>query len=214
MKLGKRAGKIAAVAATAIAAATAWSGGTAHAQPGVWGEIRPVANGIIVQTWPTYYGPQCLALNGSDGYYNDHTRVIQWTCSGNDDQQWATQYAGSWYGHSLYQVVNKKSGKCMEVGNPPGNGTILDNGVQIDQVTCGSPNVPPDFNWRQVWYAPPIYPGSEYHSLVPLSAMEYGVSQCLDVDAGRPYPGTKVQQWSCHGATYQEFTGAPLYFLS
>ena len=202
MRLVKTAGKISAIAAAA--AVTMWTGGTAHAETYTWGEIRPVANGIIVQP---FYQPECLALNAADGFYNDHTRVFQWACNGHDDQQWETRYAGSTGdGIALYQVVNKQSGKCMEVRD-----NNVSNGTQIDQITCGTAN--PFYIPQQVWEITFADSNSGYHKMIPLSALVYGFDMCLDVRGGLPYNGTMVEQWTCNDGTNQQFAGAPLYLL-
>ena len=171
MKLVKMRGKMSAIAAaaTAAAAVTMWSGGTARAQTGTWGEIRPVANGIIVSFANT---PECLALNAADGFYNDHTRVFQRNCNGHDDQQWATRYTGSTpHGDALYQVVNKQSGKCMELRD-----WSLSNGTQIDQITCGTGD--PYQIPQQIWEIPYKY-NTDYHNLIPLPAIVNGRADSL-----------------------------------
>jgi hypothetical protein len=199
MKLVKMPGKISAIAAAAAAAVTMWSGGTAHAQTATWGEIRPVANGIIVQP---LFTPECLALNAGDGFYNDHTRVFQWNCNGHDDQQWETLSAGSAAnGHALYQVVNKQSGKCMEFRD-----STFSNGNQIDQITCGTGGA------KELWEIPYAY-NSNYHEMHPYLSIVTGIRMCLDVRGGLPYDGTMVELWTCNGGTNQQFAGAPLYLL-
>jgi hypothetical protein len=44
--------------------------------------------------------------------------------------------------------------------------------------------------------------------------MDNGISKCLDVRGGLPYPGTMVEQWRCNSGANQEWAGAPLDFLS
>jgi hypothetical protein len=204
VKLVKAARKIGVLVAAAAAAVTMWSGSSARAATDTWGSIEPVSADFST----LWTGPECLALNGSDGYYNDHTRVIQWQCTGNDDQQWETRLVGtsSFYGRYVYQVVNKKSGKCLE---PRYN--LHSNGTLIDQITCvnitgvnGIYNAP-----AQAWTI--SYSGyGQQHQLAPF----FDTAACLDVDSGLPYNGTKVQLWDCHGGDNQHFVGAPLDFLS
>jgi hypothetical protein len=199
VKLVKATRKIGVLVAAAVAAVTMWSGGSARAATDTWGSIEPVS----ADSWTLWAGPECLALNGSDGYYNDHTRVIQWQCTGNDDQQWETQTVGSaGNGRNIYQIVNKNSGKCMEF--TPND---ITNGVQIDQVTCVNlTGVNGIWNATgQAWVM--SFTGSgDARELTPYT----NTGMCLDVDRGLPYNGTRVQLWSCHGGNNQQFIGAPL----
>ena len=213
MKLTKTVGKISVIAVAAVAAVTMWSGGTAHADTYTWGAIEPVSADTY-QSW-TGSGPECLALNGSDGYYNDHTRVIQWQCSGNDDQQWETRAVGtdgigSGIGRIVYQIVNKKSGKCMEVRDYGGNGSLIDQVTCANLASLGLPyGVAPDSYPLQMWEMP-IPASTQEQEIVPLESIIRGSEMCLDVDSGLPFNGTKVQQWTCHGGDNQHFVGTPL----
>ena len=211
MKPMKMAGKVSAMVAAAVAAVTMWGGGTAHASTNTWGAIEPVS----ADSYNLFlgFGPSCLALNGSDGYYNDHTRVIQWQCTGNDDQQWETRWAGTVYvpgtlnQRQVYQIVNKKSGKCMEVRDGM---HVVDggNGYLIDQITCAPLNDTFDFS-NQMWEMA-LSAGGTTREIMPYSSILLGTGECLDVDSGYPYNGTKVQQWACHDGDNQQFIGAPL----
>ena len=205
MKFVKKAGKMGAMAAAAVAIVIVLSGAPAYAWTYTWGEIRPYSgNGV------PYSPSQCLALNAADGFYNDHTRVFQWECNGHDDQQWETQGVDTLDGNiALYQVVNKQSGKCMEI-----TGNAYADGAQVDQITCSTAfrSLVPR---AQLWAISYDSGGDvRFHQLRPAVAIINRWNKCLDIRGGFAINGTMVEEWTCNGGTNQKFFGDPLFGLS
>lgn len=189
MKVGKTVRKIGVAAAAAVAAVTMWSGGSAHAD--AFFELQPVSG--MPSFWPGQT-PDCVALNAAQGLYNNHTQVFEWTCNGHPDQQWALhQYATAPDGNKLYQIINKQSGKCMEVVED-----IPFNGTGVDQYTCGSGSL--DTLATQLWER-----HDSTQELLPWSTMRHGWWYCLDIRGGGTGNGTPVEQWSCNGGDNQRF---------
>ncbi len=52
---------------------------------------------------------KCADVSG--GSLTNGTNVIQWTCSGHTNQQWALKSVGT----NVFNLVNVNSGKCMDV---------------------------------------------------------------------------------------------------
>ena len=190
MKVAKTVGKIGVVAAAAVAAVTMWNGGIAHADTPFF-ELQPVSGQGAFFPWES---PDCVALNAAEGFYNNHTQVFEWTCNGHPDQEWSLHfYANAPDGSALYQIINKQSGKCMEVADDN-----LFNGTAVDQFTCGAGSI--DSIATQLWEAPALSA-----ELVPWSTMRQGWWFCLDVRGGNTDNGTVIEQWSCNGTDAQHF---------
>lgn len=196
----KMAAKIAVAAVAAATAIIMWSGGVAHADS-TWGDMTPFSGR---QSTFIFGNPRmCVALNAGDGYFNNNTRVFEWECNGNNDQQWSLHFYGhASDGNALYQVINLMSRKCMEMRN-----ANTANGTQVDQFTCGSG--PIDAISTQLWEVAPSNIGI-WLELQPYSALRLGANMCLDVAGGDTDNGTKVEQWTCNGGENQAFAGDPL----
>jgi len=109
--------------------------------------------------------------------------IIQWTCSGAANQQWALHSVAT----NTYTLVSVKSGMCMDV-----SGGSTSNGAKIIQWPChGSSN--------QQWQA--VAKGSGQFELHSVKS-----GKCLDVTGASTTRGTQFQQWSCTGASNQRFT--------
>jgi hypothetical protein len=95
-----------------------------------------------------------------------------------------------------YQLVNKYSGKCLDV---EASGTA--NGVSLQQWDCGNPASA----INQVFTLVPR--GNSYYQLVARNS-----GRCLDVVNGSQSNGAWVQQWDClgDGQLNQIWLGAPL----
>jgi hypothetical protein len=154
---------------------------------------------------------RCLDVRKQDDYNHANARVQLWDCSGALEQQWSSRFygleppAGEFgYQKQLYQIVNLRSGMCMEVRE--GN---LSAGAQIDQYPCAGPGESIDVNAAQLWEV--ISPGSDSlpsYALSPWSALHAHIAMCADLDLGRTGNGTMIVQEPCDLTTARLFSGS------
>lgn len=190
MKVAKAVLKVGMVAAAAVAGVTMWGGGGVASAADRFFELQP-ASGQPTFPWQS---ADCVALDQSEGFFSNHTRVFEWGCNGHPDQHWALHfYANAPDGSALYQIMNQQSGKCMEVVDDN-----LNNGTRVDQFTCGAGSI--DSIATQLWESLPLS-----QELLPWSALRQGWFLCLDVRGGDSSNGTPLEQWSCNGGDNQKF---------
>jgi hypothetical protein len=166
-------------------------GGTAHASP-TWTQLSPISG-----------DGKCVALDQGEGFFNNNTRVFQWSCNGHLDQKWSAEFYGESGGSSLYLVVNEQSGKCMEARN---GGT--DNGTVVDQFDCQRGFLPDDpAVSRQLWVINRVPNVTNlWHNFRPWNALQAGLNKCLDVDLGhKDDDGARVEIWDCNFGGNQVF---------
>ncbi|NRQ32412.1 hypothetical protein HII36_11255 [Nonomuraea sp. NN258] len=114
--------------------------------------------------------------------------VIQWSCTGVNDQKWTLEQAGS--GYRLKPV--HAPGLCMDV-----SGASTAAGAAVIQWTCGTA---PNQQWRFV----PAQDG--FYRLTPLHAD----GMCLDVGSAAGNDGASIAQYTCNGYPNQLWSlGAP-----
>jgi hypothetical protein len=95
--------------------------------------------------------------------------------------------------YPLWQVVNRNSGKCLDVD---GGGQY--DGANVWQWSCvGVLN--------QFWMRRPFVDGFG-HTFYQFVARHS--NKCLDVDGGGQYDGANVWQWSCVGVGADGFVGS------
>jgi hypothetical protein len=156
------------------------------------------------------------------------TAILQWTCTGNDNQKWDLRDMGG----AQYQVQVKNSGKCLNV---PGGSTT--DGVALQQYDCA--NVASQLWTRRATasgYSQLVsvasgkclnvqgYSSSDGAPIVqstctnsdsqlwslPISKPQAMVakvsSDCMDVSGWSTANGTVMQQWGCNGGTNQQWT--------
>ena len=186
MKIRKMVGKLGVVAAATVAAMAVWGGGVARAD-GPYAEIQPDSGqpGIL----NPFASPMCVALDGNDGFYNDYTRVVQWSCNGHPDQQWTWVYVETdpISANPMYYIKNQQSGKCITVRTAD-----TFNGTRVVQYSCIGLTT-------QLWEPAPG------HTAKPWSALRVGVNMCLDVRGGGTDNETPLEQWTCNGGDNQSF---------
>src|ERR1043165_7324488 len=138
------------VVASCTAAALAVVGfGTAANADTPNGDLRPTSGSI---TGP-FTHVKCLDLRAQDGFNNPNARFQQWDCSGANEQQFHSHPYFHLFGDTwLYQLVNLRSGMCMEVRDG-----LTTPGAQIDQFPCATSGVVDTVNARQLWL------GSRFH---------------------------------------------------
>src|SRR5437763_848027 len=131
----RRLGTLLSAGALAVGLSTAVAGtarGAANADTPN-GDLRPVSG--------SFSGPftnvKCLDLRREDGFGNPNARFQQWDCTGDNQQQFHAHPYYNLYGNRwLYQIVNLRSGMCMEVRDG-----LTTAGAQIDQYPCATSGV-------------------------------------------------------------------------
>ena len=117
----------------------------------------------------------CAEVNPQDNYFANGARVQQQTCNGQLEQAWLRVGVGGGY----YNLVNQRSGQCMDVRN----GQNADR-VQVQQWTCTNT---PGMKWKI--------------QRTGVNGSDRLISQiggrCLDVAGGSLAPGAKIQIYSC-----------------
>ncbi len=129
------------------------------------GAYHPIVN---------YGSGKCAGLSPLD-YYSNGARVVQQTCNGQPEQQWAPIPLGSRY----YRFVNARSGMCMDVRN----GKSADR-TPVQQWTCT--NTP-----GMSWYVASI------PAIVPTQVRSKIAGKCLDVRGGSLQDGAAIQIYRC-----------------
>jgi hypothetical protein len=154
---------------------------------------------------------RCLDVRKQDNYYAANARVQIWDCTGALEQQWASHFFGvtppaGEFGtrETLYQIINERSGMCMEVRTGD-----LTAGRQVDQVPCGTGSI--DDIANQLWDAGQIASfsnGTGRFSLSPWSAMRSHAAYCLDIRGGSGDNSSLLQQFQCTYHWNQLFSGS------
>jgi hypothetical protein len=109
--------------------------------------------------------------------------IRQAPCTGEPTQQWRTAPAAD---GSAY-FVNVASGKCLDVDGARG-----EDQVPVQQWTCVDV---PQQHWRL---------STNEAGQVLVAAVHSG--KCIDIpDGGNPEPGTRMQQFTCHGEANQRW---------
>ena len=118
----------------------------------------------------------CMDVPGSNK--DNGTQMTMWDCHGGENQQFKMD--------DKQRLVNKNSGKCLDVSGGAGAGATV---IQWD---CHDGN-------NQKWEY------DEKGRLHPVHAMD----KCLDISGGSDANGSKLLIWDCHdGNNQQWFTGS------
>lgn len=123
---------------------------------------------------------KCLAVPQAST--DNGTKLIQWTCTGNSEQQWHLEKVAGGNG-DRYRVRNQNSNRCLAI---PQAG--LDNGTQAIQWTCSGSN-------DQIWINDSIGRLRNLNS-----------DKCLAIPQANPAIGTGAVQWTCSTNTDQRWT--------
>ncbi|GAA0433763.1 hypothetical protein Acor_08000 [Acrocarpospora corrugata] len=141
------------------------------------------ASGFTVRVEPESNPFLFLDVNG--GATGDGAQIIQWSLSG-DNQIWTFQPSGS-----HYQIVNRRSGKCITSDGLPGT---------------------PLYQWRckgtalQQWDT----------SLTPSTGLAYSIRNVgsglfMEVSGDSGAQGTAIDTWYWNGGLNQYFLGTTAY---
>ncbi|WP_416985918.1 RICIN domain-containing protein [Streptomyces sp. T028] len=122
---------------------------------------------------------KCLAVpNASKA---NGVGLIQWTCTGNSEQQWQLEWVEGGNG-DRYVIRNQNSDKCLAIPN-----ASTANGTQAIQWPC-------DGGSEQVWI---------YDSADRLHNLNSG--KCLAIPNTSTANGTEAIQWTCTTSNDQEW---------
>lgn len=158
------------------------------------GDLRPVSGSL---TGPFTHA-KCLDLRAQDGFNNPNARLQQWDCSGANEQQFHAHPYYWMYGNTwLYQLVNLRSGMCMEIRDG-----LTTAGAQVDQFPCATSGVVDSENSRQLWRES-RFNGRGVYELRPWS----NNTMCLDVKGADNTNGAKIQQYPCNFSLAQQWSG-------
>lgn len=113
----------------------------------------------------------------------DAAEIVQYTCGGGANQQWALRDLGNGY----HNLVVQHSGKCLDVNN-----AATADGAAIIQYTCGS-------STNQQWQLRSVSGG--YTEIVARHS-----GKCLDVPAASTANSTRLKQYTCNGGANQRWT--------
>lgn len=161
------------------------------------GDLRPLSGSI----GGLFTNVKCLDLRAQDGFNNPNARFQQWDCSGANEQQFhAHPYYRLFGDRWLYQLVNLRSGMCMEVRDG-----LTTAGAQIDQFPCATSGVVDSVNSRQLWLES-RFNGTGVYEIQPWS----NTSMCLDVKGAENSNGVKIQQWTCNFSSAQRWFGVAM----
>jgi hypothetical protein len=122
------------------------------------------------------HSSKCLDVSG--GSTDNGTPIIQWDCSGADNQAWNLRPYGG------YVEIVARNGKCLDV-----SGESTDNGAAVIQWDCHQGN-------NQLWDTRRI--GNGYMQIINVNS-----GKCLDVSGASPDNGAYVIQWECYDAANQ-----------
>lgn len=175
----------------AIGVVGALTAGAAQANSG--SAVASPAQSTAAAALPVYYqiraqhSGKCLDLKDTreTPRTNNGTNVRQWACkSGYSLQQWRFAKLANGY----YQVVNRYSGKCLDVESG-----LPYNGTNVHQWTCSASAA------NQQWWLRNL--GTGYYELRP----RINTSKCLDVEDVSTANGADVYIWSCVGGHNQHW---------
>jgi glucose/arabinose dehydrogenase len=150
----------------------------------------PIANGIyrmLPTHIPSTSTAQCADVNGRSTASG--ADVIQWTCNGQNNQQWQFIHVGS----GIYEIRAVHSNLCLGVV-----GNSATNGADVVQLTCNASS-------GQRWLVRPVTGLSGVFELLA----QTGTSRCLDVFGASTAAGADIIQWGCHGGANQRFRITP-----
>ncbi|MEU4213344.1 RICIN domain-containing protein [Streptomyces sp. NPDC026206] len=122
-----------------------------------------------------YGSGKCAGLSPAE-YENNGARVIQQTCNGQPEQQWAPVALGG----GNYQWLNARSGKCMDVTD----GRNADR-TPIQQWDCTNTS---GMSWNVAGAIP---------TPLPVRVVSKIGGRCLDVAAGSWEDGARIQTYRC-----------------
>ncbi len=149
----------------------------------------PLANGTY-RMLPTHVPastPRCADVNGRSTASG--ADIIQWSCNGQTNQQFAFTHLGS----GIYEIRPVHSNLCMGVAGNSGA-----NGADVVQLTCNA-------STGQRWLVRPVSGQSGVFELLAQS----GTNQCLAVAGSSTTAGADIIQNSCTGAANQRFRITP-----
>ncbi|RSM72968.1 hypothetical protein DL991_32755 [Amycolatopsis sp. WAC 01375] len=127
-----------------------------------------------------------MCLDVINGNPADGTRVWQWHCYGGDAQLWKAEvHTVDRYGYSTFRLVNKGSGKCLEI---PGGVQPHGAGLGIRECHGGA-----NQEWRQ---------GNFLSQPVG--------SQVIDARGWAIHVGAPTWMWAFHGGADQEMNAWPV----
>ncbi|MFG2179995.1 RICIN domain-containing protein [Streptomyces abikoensis] len=131
---------------------------------------------------------KCLEIN--NGVKDNGVKAQQYTCNGDDAQQWRMVPAAG----SSYELRSVPSGKCLEVQN---SGTKAGDDVQ--QWSCHG-----GANTR--WQAVLVDHDKKLFQLRPQHVQD----RCLDIPKGSKENNVKAQQWYCNQTDAQLWKITPV----
>lgn len=137
----------------------------------------PSASAASWYTYENLNSGKCLAVP-SDSTANG-TELIQWTCTGNDDQVWTPLAVAGGDGNRI-KLVNYHSGKCLAIG-----GSSTAAGANAIQWECNN-------NTDQIWIRDSA-----------LRLRNLNSDLCLAVPNSSTANGAKLVQWTCTTNTDQ-----------
>jgi hypothetical protein len=139
---------------------------------------------------------QCLAVGA--GSTANGAGVIQWTCTGGNEQEWEFTDHKVVNGKDWYHVKNLNSGLCLAV---PGGNT--NPGYQLMQWPCGPWN-------DHYWYFDGGY-YDDWGEYIPTYGDIFNENnQCAAVGASSLTPGAPAVEWGCTGGNEQQWEVLPL----
>ncbi len=112
--------------------------------------------------------------------------VVQWSCTGAENQQWIVSQS-----NGLYTFTNVHSDKCLDV-----TGASFDDGANIQQWTCHGGSA------QQFCLTDR---GDGYYSII-----NYNSGKGLDVESSSTDDGANIQQYSYWAAEGQQFAFTPV----
>jgi pectinesterase len=161
------------------------------------GDLRPVSGSI----GGIFTNFKCLDLRREDGFNNPNARFQQWDCTGDNQQQFhAHPYFRLFGNRWLYQLVNLRSGMCMEIRDG-----LTTTGAQVDQFPCATSGVVDSGTSRQLWLES-RFNGTAVFEVQPWS----NTSMCLDVRNAENNNGVKIEQAPCNFTGAQRWYGAAM----
>jgi pectate lyase len=185
---------VASLAATALAVVGFGAAANADTPNG---DLHPVSGSI----GGIFTNFKCLDLRKQDGFNNPYARFQQWDCSGVNEQQFHSHPYYHLYGNTwLYQLVNLRSGMCMEVRDG-----LTTAGAQVDQFPCATSGVVDSVNSRQLWLET-RFNGRSVYQMQPWS----NTAMCLDVKGAENSNGVKIQQYTCNFSAAQQWYGVAM----
>jgi mannan endo-1,4-beta-mannosidase len=139
--------------------------------------VKPMVDQDGYQEIVQHASRACVDVRTEEGINNNGAHLQNYHCTGSGEQKWRLVNRGNGY----YWVVNKRSGKCMDV-----RGAWTVTGADVWQWDCA--NVPQQ-EWKLIWnegYPPGAYQLQAHHS-----------GQCLELAGGDGRDHTMLWQNNC-----------------